>query len=348
MAGAVSQGYVLRLPGLSVRLQQRSVTVALVLASAIIALGLWSLAAGDFPLALERVLATLAGQGEGGENFVVLSLRLPRVLTAILAGAAFGVSGALLQSLARNPLASPDIIGFDAGAALGAVASVVVFGASGAMIAAGAIGGGLAAAAMVLAASWRNGVAPMRLVLVGIGAGAFFYAGMQFLLTRSDIFEASAAQAWLTGSLNARVWLHVGVAALGALTLIPAALALHAALERLELGDDLAAALGIRVELARIAAGGVAVLLAAVAVASAGPLPFVALAAAPLARRMSGASGPTLMGAGLVGAVIVLGADLAGRLVFAPVQLPAGIFTAVLGVPYLLWLLATQIRKGAM
>jgi iron complex transport system permease protein len=294
------------------------------------------------------VLATLAGQGEGSENFVVLGLRLPRVLTGIFAGIAFGVAGALLQSLARNPLASPDIIGFDAGAAFGAVATVILFGATGAAIAAGALAGGLLAAAIVLAVSWHNGIAPLRLVLIGIGAGAFFYAGMNFLLTRSDIFEAAAAQAWLTGSLNARVWLHVGISAFGALILVPAALALNAALERLELGDDLAAALGTRVEAMRIAAGLVAVLLASVAVAAAGPLPFVALAAAPLARRMTGASGPTLFTAGLVGAVIVLGADLMGRLAFAPVQLPAGIFTAILGAPYLLWLLATQIRKGTM
>lgn len=348
MQSAVLRGHVFRTPGLSIRIRERSLVVGGALVLAIAGLSLWALAAGDFPLALNRVLATLAGQGEGSENFIVLGLRLPRVLTAIFSGIAFGVAGALLQSLARNPLASPDIIGFDAGAAFGAVATVIVFGATGAMIAVGAIGGGLAAAAIVLIASWRNGVAPLRLVLIGIGAGAFFYAGMNFLLTRSDIFEAAAAQAWLTGSLNARVWLHVGIAGIGAALLVPAALALHAALERLEMGDDLAAALGTRVEAVRVAAGLVAVLLASVAVAAAGPLPFVALAAAPLARRMTGASGPTLFTAGLVGAVIVLGADLMGRIAFAPVQLPAGIFTAVLGAPYLLWLLATQIRKGSM
>jgi iron complex transport system permease protein len=349
MQSAIISGRVFRLPGLSFRYHQRAATIGVILGGLILALGIWSLAAGEFPIALNRVFATLIGQGEGSENFVILNLRLPRVLTGICCGLCFGVAGALLQSLARNPLASPDIIGFDAGAAFGAVATVIVFGGTGAIIAAGAIGGGLAAAAIVMLAAWSRGVlSPMRLVLVGIGAGAFFYAGMQFLLTRSDIFEASAAQAWLTGSLNARVWLHVQIAAFGALILVPLGLSLHASLERLEMGDDLAAALGTRVEFARIGAGLVAVMLAAVAVACAGPLPFVALAAAPLARRMTGASGPTLLGAGLVGATIVLGADLAGRLLFAPVQLPAGIFTAVLGAPYLLWLLATQIRKGAM
>jgi iron complex transport system permease protein len=348
MQSAVLRGHVFRASGFSIRLRQRNLVVGTAMVMVIVALGLWALAAGDFPIELNRVLATLTGQGEGSENFIVIGLRLPRVLTGVFSGIAFGVSGALLQSLARNPLASPDIIGFDAGAAFGAVATVIVFGATGAMIAVGAIGGGLAAAAFVLVASWRNGVAPLRLVLIGIGAGAFFYAGMNFLLTRSDIFEAAAAQAWLTGSLNARVWLHVGIAGIGAALLVPVGLGLHAAHERLEMGDDLAAALGTRVEAVRIAAGLVAVLLASVAVAAAGPLPVVALAAAPLARRMTGASGPTLFSAGLVGAVIVLGADLIGRIAFSPVQLPAGIFTAVLGAPYLLWLLATQIRKGSM
>jgi iron complex transport system permease protein len=349
MATMALPGPVLRLPGVSLRLHRRGVVVAGILVLTIILLSLWSLVAGDFAVPLDRVLATLMGQGEKGENFIILGLRLPRTLTGVLAGVCFGVAGALLQSLARNPLASPDIIGFDSGAAFGAVAAVVLFSGTGIAVAAGGIGGGLVAALVVFAASWRRGgLAPMRMVLVGIGAGVFFYAGMEFLLTRSDIFEASAAQAWLTGSLNARVWLHVGIAAVGALVLAPIGLALHAALNRLELGDELAAALGTRVEITRIGAGLVAVLLAAFAVSTAGPLPFVALAAAPLARRIAAASGPTLFTAGLVGAVIVLGADIAGRLLFAPVQLPAGIFTAVLGAPYLLWLLATQIRKGAM
>lgn len=348
MTAAALRFRTLRLPGISLRLEQRTLTTALVIAVAVVALSLLSLAAGDFVLPLDRVIATLLGQGVGGENFVILGLRLPRILTAIFAGMAFGVAGALLQSLARNPLASPDIIGFNAGAAVGAVATVVIGGASGAMIAAGAVTGGVLAAALVFACSWNRGIAPLRLVLVGIGIGAALQAGVQFLLTRSDIFEAAAAQAWLTGSLNARVWLHVGISGIGVLVLVPLALALHGALNRLEMGDDLAAALGTRINHVRLAAGLAAVLLASIAVAAAGPLPFVALAAGPLARRISGASGPTLFTAGLVGALIVLAADLAGRLAFAPVQLPAGIFTAVLGAPYLLWLLATQIRKGSM
>jgi iron complex transport system permease protein len=185
-------------------------------------------------------------------------------------------------------------------------------------------------------------------VLVGIGVGFFAYAGVDFLMTRSDIFEAAAAQSWLNGSLNARLWSHVWIVVAGAAVLMPLALLLQPGLDRVELGDDLAAALGVRVNATRLATGLVGVLLAALAVASAGPLPFVALVAAPIARRVANGSGVMLVTAALVGAVVVTAGDLGGRLAFAPTQLPAGVFTAVLGAPYLLWLLATQIRKGTM
>ncbi|MBI4924247.1 MAG: iron chelate uptake ABC transporter family permease subunit [Devosia nanyangense] len=333
--------------GISLRIDERTIAVDLALLAAIAILGVWSIGAGDFPLPLGEVLWTLAGQGEDASRFIVFGLRLPRLLTGLFTGMAFGVAGAIFQSLARNPLASPDIIGFDAGAALGAVILVIVFGASGTPVALGAIGGGLITAAVVFALSWRRGGTPLRLVLVGIGVGFFAYAGVDFLMTRSDIFEAAAAQAWLTGSLNARLWSHVETIAAGLAILLPAALVLRPSLDRIELGDDLAAALGIRVDATRIVAGLVGVLLAALAVASAGPLPFVALVSSPIARRLSGA-GVTLVTSALVGAAVVAAGDLGGRLVFAPTQLPVGVFTAILGAPYLLWLLATQIRKGAM
>ena len=326
----------------------QALRLRLLLLVMLVAAGLVALGAGDYPIAPERVLATLFGVGEGREPFIILTLRLPRLVTALAAGMAFGVAGAIFQSLARNPLASPDIIGFDSGAALGAVAIVVIVGAGGYAVAGGAIVGGLVTAAIVLGLAWRRPLAPLRLILVGIGVGVVCNALMSFLLSRGDIWEASAAQAWLTGSLNARTWTQALVACVGAALLVPLALLTKPALDQVELGDDLAAALGIPVDRARLLAGLVAVLLAALAVGAAGPLPFVALVAAPIARRLSGLSGPDLVTAGLIGALLVLLADLAGRLLFAPVQLPAGIFTAMFGAPYLLWLLATQIRRGTM
>jgi iron complex transport system permease protein len=345
----VIRGTVVRWRGMSVRYEPRVISVNLALAALLALLAVWSISAGDFPIPFGDVIATLFGQGQGSNPFIVFGLRLPRLLTGIAVGAAFGISGAIFQSLARNPLASPDIIGFNSGAALGAVTMIIVFGATGLFVALGALAGGLATAVIVYLLSIQGGaMSPLRLVLVGIGVGFAAYAGVEFLMTRSDIFEAAAAQAWLTGSLNARVWLHVVTIGIGLAVLVPAALVVQRSLDRLESGDDMAAALGVKVEQTRLFAAVAGVLLAALAVASAGPLAFVALVSGPVARRLIDASGSSLFTSAMVGAVLVTVADLAGRLLFAPMQLPVGIFTAVIGAPYLLWLLATQIRKGAM
>lgn len=342
------RGRIFRRGKLSVRVQPRTLWVAAGLCAAVLILAIVSISAGDYPLPVRDVIMALLGQGSGSSSFIVLGLRLPRALTAILVGMAFGMSGAIFQSLARNPLASPDIIGFNSGAALGAVSMIILFHASGIMVALGALSGGLITAALVFALAWQNGFSPIRVVLVGIGISFAAYAGVDFLMTRSDIFEATAATIWLTGSLNARVWEHVYITGAGLAVLLPLALFLQSALDQLELGEDTAAALGIRVNFTRLFIAIIATLLAAIAVAAAGPLAFVAFVAGPIARRLADTSGAALLLAALVGALVVLAGDLAGRLVFAPTQLPAGIFTAIFGAPFLLWLLATQIRKGAL
>lgn len=339
---------VFRCGPVSFRYHPRLLTVYCLLAFALLILCLWSLCAGDFPISLEDLFAALTGRGEGIVNFILFGVRAPRILTGIFVGMAFGISGAIFQSLARNPLASPDVIGFNSGAAFGAMLMIVVFNATGALIAIGALGGGLLTAVLVFGLAWQNGIAPLRLVLVGIGVGFFAYAGVEFLMTRSDIFEAAAAQAWRSGSLNARNWTDFMTVLAGVVVLGPIALYCQKGLDRIELGDALAAGLGIRVEPIKLLAAIVAVLLAAIAVACAGPLTFVAFVAAPIARRLADAPGVAITGAALVGALVVTAGDLAGRLMFAPMQLPVGIFTAVFGAPYLLWLLATQFRKGTM
>lgn len=341
-------GRTFRAGNVSLRLNPRTLAVGLTLAALVIALSVISISAGDYPLPVRDVILSLIGQGEGTAPFIVLGLRLPRTLVGIMVGIAFGMSGAIFQSLARNPLASPDIIGFNAGAALGAVSAIVLFNASGLLVGVGAITGGLVTAALVFAFAWQNGLSPMRMVLVGIGVSFTAYAGVDFLMTRTDIFEAAAAAVWRAGSLNARVWDHVHMLGIGLAILLPLVLMLQRALDQLELGDDMAAALGIRVEHVRLAMAVIGVLLAAIAVAGAGPLAFVAFVAGPIARRLTGTSGVALVISALVGAVVVLTGDLAGRMLLAPLQLPAGIFTAIFGAPYLLWLLATQIRKGAL
>lgn len=338
---------VLRRRGLSLRLHRRPLAVCGALAAGILAIGLASLLLGEVRLGAGEILAGLAGEGRGA--FILLELRLPRVLTAALAGAALGASGAILQSLARNPLASPDLLGFTQGAGLGAVAAIVGAGTSGWHVMLGALAGGLLTAAFALALAWKDGALRIwRLVLVGIGTGFILVACIQLMMVRTDLFQATTATRWLTGSLNARTWFHASVAGLGALVLLPAALAMGRALDLLAMGDDAAAGLGARVERARLGAAMLSVFLAAVAVSVAGPVAFVALAAGPLGRRLTGTFGTGVLPAALTGALMLAAADLAGRLLLSPVELPAGIFTAVFGAPYLLWLMAAEIRRGAL
>ncbi|PYE82328.1 FecCD family ABC transporter permease [Pseudoroseicyclus aestuarii] len=336
---------VLRRGGVSLRLPRREALACLGLTLTLTVLALASLALGDYPLSPGEVWAALWG-GEG--HFVVQQLRAPRILTGVFAGACFGLSGALIQSLARNPLASPDVIGFTQGAGLGAVVAIVLYGASGPSLLLASLTGGLLAALLVGLLAWQNGLRIWRLVLIGLGLGFALHAGVEFLMTRGDLMSAAAATQWLTGSLNARGWGHVGTAALGLALLGPAALACGPGLARLALGEEAAASLGTRCGALRLAGVLLSVLLSGVGVAVAGPVAFVAFVAGPLGRRIADTAGPGLLPAALTGACLLVAADLAGRLLMAPIQLPAGIFTAVFGAPYLLWLLATQIRKGAL
>lgn len=339
---------ILRTHYFSLRLENRTILTAIFLCLAIFSIAVWSISVGDFPLSIKDVLASLIGNGNGSHDFIIFDLRLPRLLTGLLVGAALGMSGALFQSLARNPLASPDIIGFNSGAALGAVLMIIVFSASGLLVTLGAIVGGLVTAIVVFFLSWRDGLSPYRLVLVGIGVGFTAYAGINFLMTRTDIVAAASATHWLTGSLNTSVWRDVYTTGIGIVILIPIVLFLQKSLGHLEMGNDMAAALGIRINFTRAIAAFAGVFLAALAVAAAGPVPFVALVSGPIARRLGNSSGPSLGHAALVGVLVTLSADLAGRMVLAPMQMPVGVFTAIMGAPFLLWLLVTQIRKGAI
>lgn len=332
----------------SIRLEHRTILTAIFLCIAIFAVAVWSISVGDFPLSIKDVLASLMGNGSGAHDFIIFDLRLPRLLTGLLVGVALGMSGALFQSLAHNPLASPDIIGFNSGAALGAVLMIIVFNASGLLVTLGAVVGGFFTAIVVFSLSWREGLSPYRLVLVGIGVGFTAYAGINFLMTRTDIVTAASATHWLTGSLNTSVWSDVYITGIGLIIVIPIVLFLQKSLDHLEMGNDMAAVLGIRINFVRAIATFVGVFLAALAVAAAGPIPFVALVSGPIARRLINRSGPCLGNAALVGILVTLSADLAGRMIFAPMQMPVGVFTAIMGAPFLLWLLTMQIRKGAI
>ncbi|TCC31861.1 FecCD family ABC transporter permease [Kribbella speibonae] len=304
-------------------------------------IGAFALTRGDYALPLADVLRTLSGHGTLITYDVVVNNRLPRVLVGIGVGTAFAVSGAIFQRLARNPLVSPDLIGINAGAALAAVLMITVLGSG--WIPLGALTGSLLAAIAVYLLAYRNGVSGQRLVLVGIGVTAIIGSLTAYLLTLADIYTAKAASMWLAGSLAGRSWTHVVLVGITVAVGLPAALASTRQLRLLELGDDLARALGGRVELARAALIAIGVGLAALATAAAGPVGFVALVAPQLARRLVPRR-PGLLVPAAIGALLVVASDLIARTVVAPASLPVGVVTAFLGAPYLLFLLTRTNR----
>jgi iron complex transport system permease protein len=333
--------------GASGRIDARSVTVTVVVLALALTVFAWSLAVGDFPVPLSDVVRTLLGMGSDDTDFIIRTLRLPRGLVALLVGAAFGLSGAIFQRLARNPLASPDIIGVNAGAAACAVLVIVVWHGTGNEVTTGALAGAVVTSTAVYVLAYRKGVTGYRLVLVGIGATAMLTSVTSYLLTRAEIYEAQRAMVWLTGSLNARTWDHVRPVVVALVILAPLVVALARQLRVLDLGDDAARGLGSRVQGVRAGMMLSAVALAAIAVASAGPIGFVALVSPQIARRLVGGSGAALLPSAAVGALLLTASDLAARRLLAPDELPVGIVTAVLGAPYLLFLLARANRIGS-
>jgi iron complex transport system permease protein len=333
--------------GFSTRVHARAVAVTVTVSVLAFGVFAWSLAVGDFPIPLSDVLAAIVGRGSEDSAFIVRTLRMPRGLTALLVGAAFGLSGAIFQRLARNPLASPDIIGVNAGAAASAVFVIVVLHGTANQVTLGALAGSTLTAVAIYVLAYKRGVSGYRLVLVGIGVTAVLGSVTSYLLTRAEIFDAQRATVWLTGSLNGRGWEHVRPVTAALLLLLPVTVAMARQLRTLELGDEAAMGLGVRVERSR---GGLllaATALAALGTASAGPVGFVALVAPQIARRLVGGRSLALLPAAACGALLLAASDLVGRRIFAPTELPVGIITAVLGAPYLLFLLARANRIGS-
>ncbi len=340
---------VVRTRSVSLQLRVRTTIVCVLLAVATLGVLLWSVMVGDFPLTAGQVIEAIFTEGSSDAEFIVQTLRLPRAITAILVGAALGMSGAVFQSITRNPLGSPDIVGFQQGAAVGAVLMIVNGEPTTSGIAVGAVAGGLITALLVYVLSYHRGsVSAARLVLVGIGIGFAAAAITDFLITRAEIYDVQRAAVWLTGSLNGRSWDHVRTSGIALLFLAPIVIIGQRSLDRLELGDDTASAIGVPVSRAKLTLVLAAVALAALAVAAAGPIAFVAFVAGPVARRLCHSPGAAVVPAAFVGAALTAAADLAARRLLAPTELPVGILTAVIGGPYLLWLLVGRARKGAL
>jgi iron complex transport system permease protein len=324
----------------------RALVVIVVLAAVAAGAGIVLIGSGDYAMTPGEVVSTLFGHGTFQQEFIVTDLRLPRVLVGLLVGAALGVGGAVFQTISRNPLGSPDVLGFGQGATVGALTVIVLFEGGAAAVAGGAVVGGLVTGIVVYLLAWKRGMHGYRLVLVGIGSAAMLTAVAQYLITKANLVDATRAVVWMTGSLDGRDWAQVWPLLVVCGLLIPLVLGHGRALRMMEMGDDAAYALGVRVERTRLVLMGCAVMLVAVATAAAGPITFVSLSAPQLARRLTRSPGPNLAPAALMGAALLLVADWIAMDAFGDRQLPVGVVTGVLGGCYLLWLLVSERRAG--
>ncbi|MFT4012319.1 MAG: iron chelate uptake ABC transporter family permease subunit [Paracoccus sp. (in: a-proteobacteria)] len=331
----------LRLSRFSLLWRPRAVAVCLGLALLCLALALLLLGTGTVRLSPAQVIGGLFGAPDDPMAARVLrGIRLPRLLVAALVGASLGMAGAAFQSLSRNPLGSPDVIGFTTGAATGAILQIVLFDAGAFQVAAAAVGSGLMTALAVLALARHKGAGGgYRLILVGIGVGAVLSGVNSMLMVMGNLDRAMSAQIWLAGSLTARGWAHVWPALAG-FALFGPMLALGARrLAMLELSEDMAAQLGLNIDRDRAALVIAAVGLTAVATASAGPIAFVALAAPQIARRLTRAPGVPVVSGALCGVVLLLAADLIGQRAPFGLLLPIGTLTGLCGGLYLVCIL---------
>jgi iron complex transport system permease protein len=327
---------------LSFRVDRRVPAVLMALAAIAILSLIFNVSQGDYPVPmLEVVRAVLGFPSSPDYAFVVTTLRLPRALVALLVGMGLAMAGTVLQGLTRNPLAGPEIIGINAGAALVAVALMVVFPQAGAAwLPPAAFLGALAAAVAIYLLAWNGGSSPLRLILVGIALTALTSTLSSLMLTFGQLDSVSQALVWLAGSVYGRSWPQVWSLLPWLALALPITLLLARDLDTLNLGDTLARGLGNRVEWTR----GLLILctaaLAGASVATAGTVGFVGLMAPHLGRQLVGPSHVGLIPvAALTGACIVELADIVGRLAFAPIELPCGVITAVIGAPYFLWIL---------
>lgn len=344
-----SPWHTVRAGRISFRIDRRAPPVLALTLLATLMTMIVTMGVGEYPVPPLDVLRTLLGlpTGSAEYGFIVTTLRLPRMLVAALVGLALGVSGAILQGLTRNPLADPGILGISAGAGLVAVTLIVVVrDVPAGLLPVAAFGGGASVAALIALLAWRGGDSPLRLILVGIGLAAVCGALTSLMLTFGEIDDVQRALVWLTGSVYGRTWAQVGPLLVAVGLFVPLALLLTRDLNALNLGADMARSLGSPVPQRRGLLLLTAVALAASSVAAAGAIGFVGLLAPHLARRLVGPDQTALLpSAGLLGALIVVTADLIGRTAFAPIELPCGLITAAVGAPFCISLLVSG-RKG--
>ncbi|WP_266031811.1 FecCD family ABC transporter permease [Brucella intermedia] len=338
--------YVMRSVGgrLSVRFDRISIFIGLLLAVLSLGVAALSLSSGKYPVPLIDVLGALIGRGDDMVRMIVVEWRLPRVALAFLLGAALAMSGAIFQSLTRNPLGSPDIIGFSAGSYTGALVVILLLSGGYYETAAGALIGGIVTAMAVYLLAYRRGVHGFRLIVVGIGVAAMLSAFNAWMIREADLQVAMSAAIWGAGSLNGLGFEQMVPVVVALSVIAPLTLLLSRPMRQLEMGDDVARASGVNANRTRLALMVLGVALTAIVTAAAGPISFIALAAPQIARRLTRAAGVALIPSALTGGLLLLAADWAAQHAFG-VQLPVGVMTVSIGGFYFIWLLIREGRK---
>ncbi|MFD1957405.1 FecCD family ABC transporter permease [Paenibacillus thailandensis] len=328
--------------------KRAAVIAALTVITAALFLG--GLSVGSTMLNPVDVVIHLAGAGNGDLAFAVDTVRLPRMVLAMLAGAALGVAGLIMQGVVRNPLGSPDVIGVTGGASFAAVFFMTYLSGTVGIgwLPVAAIAGASAVSALIYSLAWKRGVSPVRLVLVGIGLAAFTGALTTTMIVMSDIDSALSAYLWLTGSVYGATWSDVYALLPWTAVLIPLSVFYSRAAGVMELGDETASGLGVRVQAHRLSMLAICVALAGSAVAYAGGIGFVGLIAPHMARKLIGRPfGPNVAASALIGGTIVAAADVVARTAFLPLDIPAGVFVSGIGAPFFIYLLYRSRHRPA-
>ncbi|HBZ78943.1 MULTISPECIES: FecCD family ABC transporter permease [Brevibacillus] len=327
----------------------KNATIVSSLAVAALILAVFCLSLGSVSIPIRDVVLSLVGMNGEGSDLIITQFRLPRIVAALLIGAALAVSGSLLQGVIRNPLASPDLLGVTGGASVAVVAFMTAFTSySIHYVPIIAIAGAFAAASVNYSFAWKKGVTPSRLVLIGIGISTAMSALTMFLLLSGPAYLAAQVLNWMTGSLYGTNWSYIKAIWPWIVALIPLSLLYAKELDIQALGEETAIGLGSRLQMSRMVAMLLSVALAGVAVGIAGTISFIGLLAPHMARKLVGNRyGIVIPTAALIGAIVLLLADLAGRMLFLPLDIPAGVFTAGVGAPFFLYLLFRRKRPGA-
>lgn len=324
----------------SVQIHKRSLWILLVLFFSVVAVFLISLSSGSSYIPITTVIQEVFGESKN--SFILNELRMPRIWLAVFVGAALGISGLILQGMIRNPLGSPDIVGVTGGASVGTVLFLVTLMGEVSIqwLPVASISGAALVTALIYVLSWRDGVTPMRLILIGIGISALTNAVVTMVMVSAEASVASRVYLWMTGSLYGANWQEVKIIAPVILLLSIISFFFTNIVNVKQLGDDLARAVGVHVQLSRLCLLALSVGLAGAAVAFAGGVAFVGLIAPHIARLLLQRSfGILVFGSGLIGALIVLIADIIARTAFLPSDIPVGVFTAGIGAPFFIYLL---------